>query len=139
MVEIRGGFEASTRSSIFPESNRVGSLTIFVNPNSPIISISLLCLAAVCAFVEHNIIFSQLMSGRLKSPARMTGKRFSREGIFAGRYFRERIFSREDIFAGRLFSREQYIRENISNSLFAKFSSRENKVLYSSLCDLSVH
>ena len=52
------------------ESNRVGSLTIFVNPNSPIILISLLCLAAVCAFVEH--IFSQLMSGRLKSPARMT-------------------------------------------------------------------
>ena len=66
MVEIRDGFEANTRSSIFPESNRVGSLTIFVNPNSPIISISLLCLAAVCAFV------SQLMSGRLKSPARMT-------------------------------------------------------------------
>ena len=70
MVEIRDGFEVSTRSSIFPESNRVGSLTIFVNPNSPIISISLLCLAAVCPFVEH--IFSQLMSGRLKSPARMT-------------------------------------------------------------------
>ena len=40
------------------------------------------------------------------------GKRFSREDIFAGRYFRERIFSREDIFAGRyfrgkIFSREQ--------------------------------
>ena len=30
-----------------------------------------------------------------------TGKRFSREDIFAGRYFRERIFLREDIFAGR--------------------------------------
>ena len=50
--------------------------------------------------------------------------------------FRGRIFSREDIFArryfrGKIFSREQYIRENISNSLFAKFSSRENKVLYS--------
>ena len=56
MVEIRDGFEVSTRSSIFPESNRVGSLTIFVNPNSPIISISLLCLAAVCGFVEHNYI-----------------------------------------------------------------------------------
>ena len=70
MVEIRDGFEVSTRSSIFPESNRVGSLTIFVYPNSPIISISLLCLAAVCAFVEH-IVF-QLMPGRLKSPARMT-------------------------------------------------------------------
>ena len=36
--------------------------SIFVNPNSPIISISLLCLAAVCAFVEH--IFSQLMSDK---------------------------------------------------------------------------
>ena len=57
--------------------------------------------------------------------------------------FRWRIFSREDIFArgyfrGKIFSREQYIlfakissHENISNSLFAKFSSRENKVLYS--------
>ena len=43
--------------------------------------------------------------------------------------FRGRIFSREDIFAGR------YFRVNsISNSLFAKFSSRENKVLYSSTC-----
>ena len=40
------------------------------------------------------------------------GMIFSREDIFAGRYFRERIFSREDIFAGRyfrgkIFSREQ--------------------------------
>ena len=48
MVEIRDEFEVSTRSSMFPESNRVGSLTMFVNPNSPIISMSLLCLAAVC-------------------------------------------------------------------------------------------
>ena len=46
-----------------------------------------------------------------------TGKRFSREDIFAGRYFRERIFSREDIFAGRYFR---------VNSKFAKISSREN-------------
>ena len=65
-----------------------------------------------------------------------TGKRFSREHIFAGRYFRERIFSREDIFAGRYFRVNSIFakissRENISNSLFAKFSSRENKVLYS--------
>ena len=53
MVEIRDEFEVSTRSSIFPESNRVGSLTIFVNPNSPIISMSLLCLAAVFELIEH--------------------------------------------------------------------------------------
>ena len=63
-------------------------------------------------------------------------KIFSREDIFAGRYFRERIFSREDIFAGRYFRVNSIFakissRENISNSLFAKFSSRENKVLYS--------
>ena len=63
-------------------------------------------------------------------------KIFSREDIFAGRYFREKIFSREDISAGRyfrvnsIFAKISY-RENISNSLFAKISSRENKVLYS--------
>ena len=49
---------------------------------------------------------------RKGSYADETGKRFSREDIFAGRYFCERIFSREDIFAGRyfrgkIFSREQ--------------------------------
>ena len=70
MVEIRDEFEVSTRSSIFPESNRVGSLSLFVNPNSSIISMSLLCLAAVCELVEH--ILTQLISGRLKYPARMT-------------------------------------------------------------------
>ena len=48
--------------------------------------------------------------------------------------FRGRIFSREDIFAGRYFRVNSIFakissRENISNSLFAKFSSRENKVL----------
>ena len=79
---------------------------------------------------------------RKGSYADETGKRFSREDIFAGRYFRERIFSREDIFAGRYFRGKIFrlnsifakisSRENISNSLFAKFSSRENKVLYSS-------
>ena len=68
------------------------------------------------------------------------GKIFSREDIFAGRYFRERIFSREDIFAGRYFRVNSIFakissRENISNSLFAKFSSRENKVFYSRLQD----
>ena len=65
-----------------------------------------------------------------------TGKRFSLEDIFAGRYFRGKIFSGEDIFAGRYFRVNSIFakissRENISNSLFAKFSSRENKVLYS--------
>ena len=55
--------------------------------------------------------------------------------------FRGRIFSREDIFAGRYFRVNSIFakissRVNISNSLFAKFSSRENKVLYSMLLDL---
>ena len=66
--------------------------------------------------------------------------------IFAGRYFRERIFSREDIFAGRYFRVNSIFakissRENISNSPFAKFPPRENKVLYSSVmyCDNAVH
>ena len=80
------------------------------------------------------------ITGQQTAKRKLRGKIFSREDIFAGRYFRERRFSREDIFAGRyfrgkIFSREQYIfakissRENISNSLFAKFSSRENKLL----------
>ena len=59
-----------------------------------------------------------------------------KEAIFARGYFREKIFSREDIFAGRYFRVNSIFakissRENISNSLFAKFPSRENKVLYS--------
>ena len=52
---------------------------------------------------------------------KIRGKIFSREEIFAGRYFRV-----NSIFA-KISSRE-----NISNSLFAKISSRENNVLYSS-------
>ena len=63
LVEIRDEFEVSTRSSIFPESNRVGSLTMFVNPNSPIISMSLLCLAAVCELVEHIYCPSLYLEG----------------------------------------------------------------------------
>ena len=44
--------------------------------------------------------------------------------------FRGRIFSREDIFArryfrGKLFSREQYIRENIFSRKYFKFTFRE--------------
>ena len=35
MVEIRNGFDVSTRSNIFPESNRLGSFTILTSPNSP--------------------------------------------------------------------------------------------------------
>ena len=64
---------------------------------------------------------------------------FAARKKLAGRYFLGKIFSREVIFAGsyfrgKIFSREQYIRENISNSLFAQISSRENKVLYSIWC-----
>ena len=70
MVEIRDGFDVSTRSNIFPESSWVGSFTILTSPNSPTISISLLCFAAVCWFVAHK--FSQSMAGRFRSPARMT-------------------------------------------------------------------
>ena len=71
MVEIRDGFDVSTRYNyIFLESNWVGSFTILTSPNSPTISISLLCFAAVCWFVAHK--FSLSMSGRFRSPARMT-------------------------------------------------------------------
>ena len=34
MVEIRDGFDVSTRSNIFPESSWVGSFTILTSPNS---------------------------------------------------------------------------------------------------------
>ena len=83
MVEIRDGFDVSTMSNRFPESDRVGSFTILTSPNSPTISISLLCFAAVCWFVGHN--FSQSMSGRFRSPARMTDW-----GILQLRYRMER-------------------------------------------------
>ena len=55
------------RSRMLPDSMRVGSFTIFCNPNSLIISSSLLCLLAVLVFVVCWL--SQSMSGRLKSPA----------------------------------------------------------------------
>ena len=61
------GLEVSTRSRMLPDSMRVGSFTIFCNPNSLIISSSLLCLLAVLVFVLCWL--SQSMSGRLKSPA----------------------------------------------------------------------
>ena len=60
------GLEVSMRSRMLPDSMRVGSFTIYSNPNSPIIC-SLLCLLAVLVFVVCWL--SQSMSGRLKSPA----------------------------------------------------------------------
>ena len=60
-------FEVSMRSRMLPDSMRVGSFTIFCNPNSLIISSSLLCLLAVLVFVVCWLC--QSMSGRLKSPA----------------------------------------------------------------------
>ena len=70
-LEIRAGFDVSTRSRILPESNRVGSFTMLVRPYSLTISSNLLCVVAVCNcwFVVQR--FSQLMSGRFKSPAIM--------------------------------------------------------------------
>ena len=61
------GFEVSTRSRMLPDSMRVGSFTTFLNPNSLIISSSLLCLLAVLVFVVYWLF--QSMSGRLTSPA----------------------------------------------------------------------
>ena len=72
---------------------------------------------------DHRAANSEKEATMTKQANDFRGRIFSREDIFARGYFREKIFSREDIFAGRIF------RENISNSLFAKFSSRENKVL----------
>ena len=45
------GLEVSMRSRMLPDSMRVGSFTIFFNPNSLIISSILLCLLAVLVFV----------------------------------------------------------------------------------------
>ena len=57
----------STRPRMLPDSMRVGSFTIFCNPNSLITSSTLLCLLAVLMFVVCYL--SQSMSGRLKSTA----------------------------------------------------------------------
>ena len=67
LVMMEPGFEVSMRSRMLKDSMRVGSFTIFCNPNSLIISSSLLCLLAVLVFVV--CLLSQSMSGRLKSPA----------------------------------------------------------------------
>ena len=45
----------------------MGSFTMLVRPYSLTISSNLLCFVAVCWFVVQR--FSQLMSGRFKSPA----------------------------------------------------------------------
>ena len=66
-IVMMEGLEVSTRSRMLPDSMRVGSFTIFCNPNSLIISSSLLCLLAVLVFAVCWL--SQSMSGRLKSPA----------------------------------------------------------------------
>ena len=69
VLVMMDGLEVSRpmRSRMLPDSMRVGSFTIFCNPNSLIISSSLLCLLAVLVFVVCWL--SQSMSGRLKSPA----------------------------------------------------------------------
>ena len=70
VLVMMDGLEVSMRSRMLPDSMRVGSFTIFCNPNSLIISSSLLCLLAVLVFVVCWL--SQSMSGRLKSPANIT-------------------------------------------------------------------
>ena len=61
------GLEVSMRSRMLPDSMRVESFTIVCNPNTLIISSSLLYLLAVLVFVVCWL--SQSMSGRLESPA----------------------------------------------------------------------
>ena len=51
MLVMMEGLEVSMRSRMLPDSMHVGSFTIFCNPNSLIISSSLLCLLAVLVFV----------------------------------------------------------------------------------------
>ena len=68
-LEIRAGFDVSTRSRIFPEISRVGSFITLVRPYSLTMSRHLLCFVAVCWFVVQRC--SQLISGRFKSPAIM--------------------------------------------------------------------
>ena len=67
VLVMMDGFEASMISTMLPVSMRVGSFTIFCNPNSLILSSSLLCLLVV--LVSVICWLSQSMSDRLKSPA----------------------------------------------------------------------
>ena len=45
------GFEENMRSRMLPDSMRVASFALFCNPNSLVISSSLLCMLAVLVFV----------------------------------------------------------------------------------------
>ena len=76
LVTMEPGFEVSMtmRSRMLKDSMHVGSFTIFCNPNSLIISSSLLCLLAVLVFVV--CLLSKSMSDRLKSPAITTSGMF---------------------------------------------------------------
>ena len=81
---------------------------------------------------DHRAENSEKEATLTKQGNYFRGRIFSREDIFARKYFRRNIL----FFAGRYFRVNSIFakissRENISNSLFAKFSSRENKVLYS--------
>ena len=76
-LEIKAGFDVSTRSRILPETSRVGSFTMLVRPYSLTISSNLLCFVAVRWFVLQRV--SQLMSGRFKSPAIMIDGRSLQE------------------------------------------------------------
>ena len=94
MVEIRDGLDVSIMSNIFQESSWVGLFTILTSPNSPTISISLLCFAAVCWFVAQT--FSLSMAGRFRSPARMTDiyrYRMERDSCKASRDVSQVVFS----------------------------------------------
>ena len=66
MVEIRDGFDVSTRSNIFPESIAGGSFIILTSPNSPTISVSSLCFAAVWhlrfRLIPHIFVVTYLYS-----------------------------------------------------------------------------
>ena len=56
MVEIRDGFDVSTRSNIFPESNRLGSFTILTSPNSQTIWSSVVG-CQIDSFFMHKVYF----------------------------------------------------------------------------------
>ena len=78
MVEIRDGFDVSTRSNIFAESNQVGSFTILPQLFQLVSYVSQL-------FVGLLHKFSKSMSGRFRSPARMIDR-----GILQLQYRMER-------------------------------------------------
>ena len=89
---------------------------------------------ANCCTKPNLIGSSRLWNNRLRPHSlELLAYIFAARKQIAGRYFRERIFSREVIFAGRYFCVNIIFakissRENISNSVFAKISSRENSL-----------